>query len=85
MSSARAIERDMSHFSDPVVITCSISGAIANRDQCPAIPYTPQEYAAEAHGGDLDEATLVALHERAHESCFIANSVSCPVKVEPRR
>jgi 3-keto-5-aminohexanoate cleavage enzyme len=33
---------------DPAIITCSISGAIANRDQCPAIPYTPQEYAAEA-------------------------------------
>ncbi|MEJ7782918.1 MAG: 3-keto-5-aminohexanoate cleavage protein, partial [Solirubrobacteraceae bacterium] len=33
---------------DPVVITCSISGAIADRDQCPAIPYTPAEYAAEA-------------------------------------
>ena len=29
---------------DPVVITCSISGAIANREQCPAIPYTPSEY-----------------------------------------
>jgi uncharacterized protein (DUF849 family) len=33
---------------DPVVIACAISGAIANRDQCPAIPYTPAEYAAEA-------------------------------------
>ena len=33
---------------DPAIITCSISGAIANRDQCPAIPYTPEEYAAEA-------------------------------------
>jgi 3-keto-5-aminohexanoate cleavage enzyme len=33
---------------DPVVITCAISGAIANRDQCPGIPYTPEEYAAEA-------------------------------------
>ena len=32
----------------PVVITCAISGAIANREQCPAIPYTPAEYAAEA-------------------------------------
>ena len=38
----------MSRFQDPVVISCSISGAIANRDQCPAIPYTPEEYAAEA-------------------------------------
>ena len=35
-------------FSDPVVITNSISGALANREQCPAIPYTPAEYAAEA-------------------------------------
>ena len=33
---------------DPVIITCSISGALANREQCPAIPYTPEEYAAEA-------------------------------------
>jgi uncharacterized protein (DUF849 family) len=32
----------------PVVITCSISGSLANREQCPAIPYTPDEYAAEA-------------------------------------
>ena len=38
----------MSRYEDPVVITCSISGAVANRDQCPAIPYTPEEYAAEA-------------------------------------
>jgi len=33
---------------DPVIITCSISGSIANREQCPAIPYTPEEYGAEA-------------------------------------
>jgi 3-keto-5-aminohexanoate cleavage enzyme len=33
---------------DPVIITCAISGAPANREQCPAIPYTPGEYAAEA-------------------------------------
>ncbi len=32
-------------MTDPVIITCAISGAIANRDQCPAIPYTPEEYA----------------------------------------
>ena len=40
--------RRMSRFEDPVIISNSISGAIANRDQCPAIPYTPEEYAAEA-------------------------------------
>jgi 3-keto-5-aminohexanoate cleavage enzyme len=33
---------------DPVVLTCAISGASADRKQCPAIPYTPAEYAAEA-------------------------------------
>jgi uncharacterized protein (DUF849 family) len=33
---------------DPAVITCAISGALAGRDQCPAIPYTPEEYGAEA-------------------------------------
>jgi len=32
----------------PVVITCAISGALADREHCPAIPYTPEEYAAEA-------------------------------------
>jgi uncharacterized protein (DUF849 family) len=33
---------------DPAIVTCAISGVIANRDQCPAIPYTPEQYAAEA-------------------------------------
>jgi organic hydroperoxide reductase OsmC/OhrA len=37
-----------------------------------------------AFDGDLDRAQLRALHHRAHERCFIANSVSCPVDVEPR-
>ena len=27
---------------------------------------------------------VMDLHHRAHERCFIANSVSCPVAVEPR-
>lgn len=27
---------------------------------------------------------LSQLHERAHEGCFIANSLNCPVEVEPR-
>jgi organic hydroperoxide reductase OsmC/OhrA len=31
------------------------------------------------------EPELVSqLHERAHEACFIANSLNCPVEVEPR-
>ena len=49
---------------DPVVITCSISGAIANRDQCPAIPYTPQEYAAEARRIVDEGGTMIHIHAR---------------------
>lgn len=49
---------------DPVVITCSISGAIANREQCPAIPYTPQEYAAEARRAVDEGASMIHIHAR---------------------
>jgi 3-keto-5-aminohexanoate cleavage enzyme len=49
---------------DPVVITCSISGAIANRDQCPAIPYTPEEYAAEAKRAVDEGAVMIHIHAR---------------------
>jgi 3-keto-5-aminohexanoate cleavage enzyme len=54
----------MSRFEDPVVISCSISGAIANRDQCPAIPYTPQEYAAEARRAVDEGASQLHIHAR---------------------
>jgi organic hydroperoxide reductase OsmC/OhrA len=33
---------------------------------------------------DLDDEQIDSLHHRAHERCFIANSVSCPVEVKPR-
>jgi organic hydroperoxide reductase OsmC/OhrA len=33
--------------------------------------------------GDLDEGRIGALHHRAHERCFIANSVGCLVEVAP--
>jgi organic hydroperoxide reductase OsmC/OhrA len=33
---------------------------------------------------EADPASVEALHHAAHERCFIANSVSCPVEVEPR-
>ena len=32
---------------------------------------------------DADAATLAPLHHRAHELCFIANSVKTEVRVEP--
>jgi 3-keto-5-aminohexanoate cleavage enzyme len=50
---------------DPVVITCSISGALANREQCPAIPYTPEEYAAEARRIVDEGGVHIHIHARA--------------------
>ena len=49
---------------DPVIITCAISGAIANRDQCPAIPYTPEEYAAEARRIVDEGGVMIHIHAR---------------------
>ncbi|MGC2372733.1 MAG: 3-keto-5-aminohexanoate cleavage protein [Solirubrobacteraceae bacterium] len=49
---------------DPVVITCSISGVIANREQCPAIPYTPEEYGAEARRAVEEGASMIHIHAR---------------------
>ncbi len=49
---------------DPVVITCAISGALANRDHCPAIPYTPAEYAAEARRIVDEGGVHIHIHAR---------------------
>jgi 3-keto-5-aminohexanoate cleavage enzyme len=54
----------VSSFDDPVIISCSISGVIANRDQCPAIPYTPEEYAAEARRAVEEGASQIHIHAR---------------------
>ena len=52
---------------DPVVITCAISGVLANREQCPAIPYTPAEYAAEARRIVDEGGTMIHIHARTPE------------------
>ncbi|MBW3588523.1 MAG: 3-keto-5-aminohexanoate cleavage protein [Actinobacteria bacterium] len=46
------------------IITAALSGVAANRQQCPAIPYTPEEYAAEAKRAYEAGATVVHLHAR---------------------
>ena len=52
---------------DPVLITCAISGAVANRDQCAAIPYTPEEYAAEARRAVDEGASMIHIHARTRD------------------
>jgi uncharacterized protein (DUF849 family) len=54
----------MSDLERPVVITCSISGAIANREQCPAIPYTPEEYGEEARRAVEEGCSMIHIHAR---------------------
>jgi 3-keto-5-aminohexanoate cleavage enzyme len=51
-------------LADPVILTNSISGAVANRDQCPAIPYTPEEYGAEARRAVEEGAAMIHIHAR---------------------
>jgi uncharacterized protein (DUF849 family) len=49
---------------DPAVITCAISGLLADRDQCPGIPYTPEEYAAEARRIVDEGGVHIHIHAR---------------------
>jgi 3-keto-5-aminohexanoate cleavage enzyme len=46
------------------VLTCAISGVIAGRDQCPAIPYSPAEYAAEARRIVDEGGVHIHIHAR---------------------
>jgi uncharacterized protein (DUF849 family) len=54
----------MSRFEDPCIVTCSISGTVASREQCPAIPYTPEEYAAEAKRAVDEGCSMIHIHAR---------------------
>jgi uncharacterized protein (DUF849 family) len=57
----------VSRFEDPAILVCSISGAVASREQCPAIPYTPEEYAAEAKRAVDEGASMIHIHARTPE------------------
>lgn len=47
-----------------VIITCALTGVLANRQQCPHIPYTPKEIAEEAKRAYDAGATVVHIHGR---------------------
>lgn len=53
-----------SPIGDKVVITCALSGVLANRQQCPGIPYTPVELADEAQRAYDAGASVVHIHAR---------------------
>ncbi len=54
-------------ISRPCMITCALSGVVANRAQCAAIPYTPEEYAAEAKRAYEAGAAAAHIHARTPE------------------
>ena len=55
----------MSHH--PVIVTAALTGVLATRDQCPAIPYTPAEIAEEAKRAAEEGAAIVHIHARTPE------------------
>jgi 3-keto-5-aminohexanoate cleavage enzyme len=53
--------------SDKVIVTCALTGVLANRDQCPWVPYTPAEIAEEARRAHEAGAAVVHIHARTDE------------------
>ncbi len=49
---------------DVCVVTCALTGVLANRKQCPNIPYTPVEIAEEARRAYEAGASVVHIHAR---------------------
>jgi 3-keto-5-aminohexanoate cleavage enzyme len=77
-------------FERTCMITCALSGVVADRNQCPAIPYTPEEYAAEAKRAYEAGAAVVHIHARKpdgspsyevedYRNIYEAVNAACPV------
>jgi 3-keto-5-aminohexanoate cleavage enzyme len=51
-------------MTNKVVVTAALTGVLATREQCPAIPYTPKEIAEEAKRAAAAGAAIVHIHAR---------------------
>ncbi len=82
--------KENQNFERSAMITCALSGVVANRSQCPAIPYTPAEYAAEAKRAYDAGASVVHLHARTaegfpsyevadYQAIYDAVTAACPI------
>ena len=49
---------------DTVIVTAALTGALADRKQCPHLPYTPEEIAEEARRAYEAGASIVHIHAR---------------------
>ena len=54
-------------MTQPIVITAALTGVLATRDLCPAIPYTPKEIGEEAKRAADAGASIVHIHARNPE------------------
>ncbi len=52
---------------EAVVITCALTGVLAKKEQCPGIPYSPEEIAEEARRAYEAGAAVVHIHARTPE------------------
>ena len=52
---------------DLCVVTCALTGVLANRSQCPTLPYTPEEIGEEARRAHEQGASVVHIHARADD------------------
>src|SRR5579864_2011776 len=50
-----------------VIVTAALTGVLATREQCPAIPYTPKEIGEEAKRATDAGAAIVHIHARTPE------------------
>ena len=77
-------------FERSCMVTCALSGVVANREQCPAVPYSPEEYAAEARRAYEAGAVAVHIHARKpdgspsyevadYRNIYEAVTAACPV------
>lgn len=82
--------KENQNYERPCMITCALSGVVANRDQCPAIPYKPEEYAAEAKRAYEAGAAVVHIHARTpdgapsyevedYRNIYDAVKAACPI------
>ena len=68
------------------VVTCALTGVLANRNQCPHLPYTPVEIAEEAKRAYDAGASVVHIHARNDDgSPTFSPATFAKIKEETRK
>jgi 3-keto-5-aminohexanoate cleavage enzyme len=79
-------KKDSGRDADLCVVTCALTGVLANRKQCAGIPYTPKEIADEAKRAYDAGAAVVHIHARNDDgSPTFSPAVFAKIKEEVRK